>query len=47
MWTVLVGPCAHHVAPSTEYPTAVTFYIVHWSLLVVELGEHIEPWSEL
>ena len=50
MWTVLVGPCAHHVAPSTEYPecpfeyfTAVTLCIVHWSLFVVELGERTDP----
>ena len=50
-----LAPCAHHVAPSTEYPvcpssdysTAVTLCIVHWSLLVVELGECNDPWSEL
>ena len=54
MWTVLVGLCAHHVAPSTQYPecpsskysTAVTLCIMHWSLLFVELGEHNDPWSE-
>ena len=48
-------PCAHHVAPSTEYPvcpnseysTAVTLCIMHWSLFVVELGERNDPWSEL
>ena len=50
-----LAPCAHHVAPSTEYlvcpsseySTAVTLCIVHWSFLVVELGERSEPWSEL
>ena len=42
MWTVLVGPCAHHVAPSTEYPecpsseysTAVTLCIIGASFLL-------------
>ena len=40
MWAVLVGPCAHHVAPSTEYPECLF-------LFVVELGEHIDPGDKL
>ena len=40
MWAVLVGPCAHHVAPSTEYPECLF-------LFVVELGERIDPGDKL
>ena len=48
MWAVL----AHHVAPSTEYPAcsssiSVSPRIVHWSIFVVELGEHIDPGDKL
>ena len=55
-----LAPCAHHVAPSTEYPACpsseystpslsacsrptVPGGIVHWSFLVVELGERNAP----